>query len=76
MEIVGENALEYKPRKRQNPKAEEYNTGDARGSEYSLKSWLTARRYGSTQPRACGFSRRTTVRNAAYETKAKPISKW
>ena len=49
VEIVGENALEYKPRKRQNPKAEEYNTlVTPRGSEYSLKLadgtqvWLNA----------------------------------
>lgn len=49
VEIVGENALEYKPRKRQNPKTEEYNTlVTPRGSEYSLKLadgtqvWLNA----------------------------------
>lgn len=49
VEIVGENALEYKPRKRQKPKAEEYNTlVTPRGSEYSLKLadgtqvWLNA----------------------------------
>ena len=49
VKIVGENALEYKPRKRQNPKAEEYNTlVTPRGSEYSLKLadgtqvWLNA----------------------------------
>lgn len=49
VEIVGENALEYKPRKRQNPRAEEYNIlVTPRGSEYSLKLadgtqvWLNA----------------------------------